>query len=44
MVSPTTQEKMVNLLDPGDNILFNMSLDEAVERVGSGDAEESEEV
>ena len=44
MVSPTTQEKMVNLLDPGDNILFNMSLDEAVERVGSGDAHRVREI
>ena len=44
MVSPTTQEKMVNLLDPGDNILFNMSLDEAVERVGSGDADRVREI
>ena len=44
MVSPATQEKMVNLLDPGDNLLFNMSLDEAIERVGSGDADRVREI
>ena len=30
-------ERLVNLLDPAGNALLNMSLDEAVERVGSGD-------
>ncbi len=44
MVLPTTQEKMVNLLGPENNILFNMSLEEAVERVGSGDAERVREI
>lgn len=31
-------ERLVNLLDPSGNTIFNMSIDEAVERVGSGDA------
>lgn len=30
-------ERLVNLLDPEGNSLLNMSVDEAVERVGSGD-------
>ncbi|HUY32453.1 MAG TPA: asparagine synthase-related protein [Pirellulales bacterium] len=32
-------ERLVDLSDPSANILFNMSLDEAIERVGSGDVE-----
>lgn len=31
-------DRLVNLLDPSGNVIFNMSHDEAVERVGSGDA------
>jgi asparagine synthase (glutamine-hydrolysing) len=31
-------DRLVNLLDPSGNFIFNMSHDEAVERVGSGDA------
>ncbi len=34
----TYVERLVNLLDPAANILFNMSVEEATERVGSGDA------
>ena len=30
-------ERLVNLLDPEGNALLNMSVDEAIERVGSGD-------
>jgi asparagine synthase (glutamine-hydrolysing) len=30
-------ERVVDLSDPSANLIFNMSLDEAVERVGSGD-------
>ena len=30
-------DRLVNLLDPGSNVLFNVSYAEAVERVGSGD-------
>ena len=30
-------ERLVNLLDPAGNLIFNMTLDEAVARVGSGD-------
>ena len=30
-------EKFVNLLEPDANIIFNMTVDEAVQRVGSGD-------
>ncbi|QDU37323.1 asparagine synthetase B [Maioricimonas rarisocia] len=32
-------ERVVNLLDPAGNVLLNMSVEEAVERVGSGDPE-----
>jgi asparagine synthase (glutamine-hydrolysing) len=31
-------DRLVNLLDPSGNVIFNMSHDEAVDRVGSGDA------
>ena len=44
MVLPAYREKMVNLLGPEANILFNMSLEEAVERVGSGDADRVREI
>jgi asparagine synthase (glutamine-hydrolysing) len=33
-------ERLVNLLDPAANILLNMTYEEAVERVGSGDADQ----
>ena len=29
-------DRLVNLLDPSGNVIFNMSYDDAVERVGSG--------
>lgn len=32
-------ERLVNLLDPAGNTIFNMSVDEAIEQVGSGDAQ-----
>lgn len=32
--------RLVNLLDPAGNLLFNMTVDEAVQRVGSGDPEQ----
>jgi len=32
-------ERLVNLLNPEGNLLFNMTVEEAVERVGSGNAE-----
>ena len=32
-------ERLVDLSEPNVNIIFNMSLDEAIERVGSGDPE-----
>lgn len=32
-------ERLVDLSEPSANIIFNMSLDEAIERVGSGDPE-----
>lgn len=37
-------ERLVNLIDPAGNILFNMSHDEAVERVQSGNAERVAEI
>jgi asparagine synthase (glutamine-hydrolysing) len=33
-------ERLINLLDPSRNLLFNVSLDEAIARVGSGDPEQ----
>ena len=33
-------ERLVDLSDPEANIIFNMTLDEAIERVGSGDPEQ----
>ncbi len=35
----TPIERLVDLLDPTANVLLNMTLDEAVQRVGSGDPE-----
>jgi asparagine synthase (glutamine-hydrolysing) len=35
-----TIERLVDLSDPAANVIFNMSLDEAIERVGSGDPEQ----
>ena len=32
-------ERLVNLLDPAGNTIFNMTVDEAIEQVGSGDAQ-----
>lgn len=37
-------DRLVNLLDPSGNVIFNMSQDEAVQRVGSGDAEAVREI
>lgn len=37
-------ERLVNLLDPTGNTIFNMSVDEAVERVGSGNAANVREI
>ena len=38
MHSLQTVDRLVNLLDPAGNLIFNMSLSEAEEAVGSGDA------
>jgi asparagine synthase (glutamine-hydrolysing) len=35
-----TIERLVDLSDPEANVIFNMSLEEAIERVGSGDPEQ----
>ncbi|NQV28441.1 MAG: asparagine synthetase B family protein, partial [Rhodopirellula sp.] len=32
-------ERLVNLLDPTGNTIFNMTVEEAIEQVGSGDAQ-----
>ncbi|MFM7039622.1 MAG: asparagine synthase-related protein [Planctomycetaceae bacterium] len=37
-------ERFVNLLDPGKNLIFNMSIDEAIERLGSGDPQRVREI
>jgi asparagine synthase (glutamine-hydrolysing) len=37
-------ERFVNLLDPAANMIFNMTVDDAVERLGSGDAARVREI
>ena len=37
-------ERMINLMDPQSNAIFNMSVDEACERVGSGDPKRVREI
>ena len=37
-------ERFVNLLKPESNLIFNMSIDEATARVGSGDPEQVREI
>lgn len=37
-------ERFVNLLDPSRNLIFNMNIEEAVERLGSGDAAQVREI
>jgi asparagine synthase (glutamine-hydrolysing) len=37
-------ERLVNLLDPAGNVIFNMSVEDATERVGSGDAARVREI
>lgn len=40
MHSTALIERLVNLLDPAENLIFNMPVEEAVERVGSGDPQQ----
>ena len=40
MHAVTPVERLVNLLEPSENLLFNMSVEEAIDRVGTGDAEQ----
>ncbi len=37
-------DRLENLLDPTDNLIFNMSVEEAIERVGSGDAQQVRQI
>ncbi|MBL8891056.1 MAG: asparagine synthetase B family protein [Planctomycetaceae bacterium] len=37
-------ERLINLLAPDRNLIFNMSVDEAIERVGSGDPAQVREI
>ena len=39
-----TIERLVDLSDPEANVIFNMSLDEAIDRVGSGDPDRVREI
>jgi asparagine synthase (glutamine-hydrolysing) len=39
-----TIERLVDLLDPAANLIWNMTIDEAAERVGSGDPERVREI
>ena len=41
---PAPIERVVNLLDPDGNIILNMSVEEAIKRVGSGDAARVREI
>lgn len=41
---PTTIERLVDLTDPAANVIFNMPVSEAVERVGSGDADKVRQI
>ncbi len=40
MHSALPVERLVNLLNPAGNLIFNMSVDQAAERVGSGDPQQ----
>jgi asparagine synthase (glutamine-hydrolysing) len=45
MTPPTANlERLVNLVDPAGNILLNMTVDEALERLGSGDVNRVREI
>lgn len=44
MIHAVPIERLVNLLDPTANVLLNMSVEEAVERVGSGNPERIREI
>jgi asparagine synthase (glutamine-hydrolysing) len=37
-------ERLINLLDPDRNLIFNMSVEEAVQRLGSGQAEQVRQI
>lgn len=37
-------ERLVNLMDPTSNVILNMTVDEAIERVGSGDPQRVREI
>lgn len=37
-------ERLINLLDPSRNLIFNMSVEDAIERVGSGQPERVREI
>ncbi|EMI53365.1 asparagine synthase-related protein [Rhodopirellula sallentina] len=39
-----TVERLVNLLDPESNVIFNMSIDDAIERVGTGEPDRVREI
>ncbi|MCA9015546.1 MAG: asparagine synthetase B family protein [Planctomycetaceae bacterium] len=44
MIHEEYVERLVNLLDPAANLLFNMTVEEAIERVGSGLPEQVREI
>ncbi len=44
MLTSVYVERLVNLLDPAANVLFNMEVDEAIQRVGSGDPNQVREI
>ncbi len=44
MHSTALIERLVNLLDPAENLIFNMPVEEAVERVGCGDPQKVREI
>lgn len=44
MIHQEYVERLVNLLDPAANVLFNMTVEEAIERVGSGSPEQVRQI
>ncbi len=44
MLTSTYVERLVDLLDPAGNVILNMSVDEAVARLGSGDPSQVREI
>lgn len=44
MTNPVPIERLVNLMDPAANVILNMTVEEATQRVGSGDPEQVRQI